>query len=103
MIRRAKPDPGGILPYAGTASPMSVLHDVLYELHVARFASPFVRLLLFACGIVGSVMIAAGLVVWAQRRSAGRNAHGMLKGAIVERLNVGVLCGLPIAVGYAGH
>lgn len=99
VIHRAKPDPGGILPYTGTANPMSVLHDALYELHVARFAGgPFLRLLLFASGIVGSVMIAAGLVVWAQRRSAGRDAHEMSIGAIVERLNVGVLCGLLIAI-----
>jgi hypothetical protein len=68
----------------------------MYGLHVGRFADPVLRACLFICGSAGTAMIGTGLVLWsvsARRRETSR--IGMF---LVERLNVGVIVGLPIAV-----
>src|SRR5690606_2448933 len=69
---------------------------------LARFADATVRWLLFGSGLLGTAMIAAGLVLWTAKRRAerttapGRAAAPWL--GVADRLNVAVLCGFLIAV-----
>ncbi len=76
---------------------------VLYGLHLARFAGPGMRWVLFGFGVMGSLMIASGLVLWtvkrraqAQRKAAG--ARMPFGERLVASLNVGLMGGLPLAV-----
>ena len=74
--------------------------DVLEGLHEALFAGPVLRLLYFLSGIMGAGMIATGLVLWTtkrrQRLKPDEPAERNL--IVIERLNVGVIAGLPIAI-----
>lgn len=74
--------------------------DVFEGLHEALFAGPILRILFFVSGLLGASMIATGLVLWTKKRrqklksndSAERNL------VIIERMNVGMIAGLPIAI-----
>ena len=76
------------------------LHDLLLDLHVADFAQPLVRLLYLISGLAGTAMIGTGLVLWSAKRKAKLPAgHRGL--ALVDRLNIATLVGLPVAIaGY---
>jgi uncharacterized iron-regulated membrane protein len=74
--------------------------EVLLGLHEGSFAGTGLRWLYFASGILGSAMIATGLVLWTVKR---RPKHEKTGGPdfghrLVERLNVGMIAGLPAAV-----
>jgi len=75
--------------------------DVLKGLHEANFAGYPLRWLFFVSGLLGTAMVATGLVLWTvkrrQRREKGRTApdRGL---RLVERLNVATIAGLPIAI-----
>lgn len=66
-----------------------------YGLHIARFADPVLRWIFFLSGMMGTGMIATGLILWTHKRAA-RGAKGM---RLVEGLNVATIAGLPLAVG----
>lgn len=69
----------------------------LVGMHIARFAEPVLRALFFLCGLVGSVMIASGLILWIEkRRQKGARADAGFR--FVERLNIGTVMGAPIAI-----
>jgi len=72
----------------------------LYGLHIARFADPVLRWLLFASGLAGSGMIASGLVLWTVKRRARLMAGGIAPRGLrlAEALNVAVILGLIGAV-----
>jgi uncharacterized iron-regulated membrane protein len=74
--------------------------EVLVNFHYGMFAGPMVRWLYFLSGLAGAAMIATGTILWtAKRRQAlrpGTPAHLGLR--MVERLNAGVILGLPIGV-----
>ncbi|HWK41697.1 MAG TPA: PepSY-associated TM helix domain-containing protein [Croceibacterium sp.] len=85
-------------------SNVSLLHSQLFGLHVAHFAGPVVRLLMFCFGLVGAAMVATGLLLWTAKRWPSPTAEaGKIKPRraviIVDRLNAAVLAGLPIAIG----
>lgn len=70
--------------------------DLFLGLHEGLFAPPVLRGLYVLSGLLGCVMIATGLRLWALRRTTGRH-----DGGAVERTNVAVLLGLPCAIaGY---
>lgn len=76
--------------------------DLMLGLHEGMFATPALRALYVWSGLLGAAMIATGLVLWTvkrrQRVERGRGTpHLGLRG--VERLNVGVVVGLPVAIG----
>lgn len=76
--------------------------DLMLGLHEGMFAAPVLRALYVLSGLLGAAMIATGLVLWTvkrrQRVERGRGApHAGLRG--VERLNVAVVIGLPVAIG----
>lgn len=76
------------------------IRDVLLGLHEGLFAGPVLRWLYFLSGLIGTVMIATGLVLWTVKRReklkrAGEPSFGLM---LVERLNIGTVVGLPIAI-----
>lgn len=74
--------------------------NALEGLHEGLFAGPALRILYFVSGLLGAGMIATGLVLWTSKRrqklkpdeKAERNL------IVIERLNVGVIVGLPVAI-----
>ncbi|RYX91992.1 MAG: PepSY domain-containing protein [Comamonadaceae bacterium] len=76
--------------------------DLMLGLHEGIFAAPVLRALYVLSGILGAVMIATGMVLWTvkrrQRAERGRTEdHRGLR--FVERMNVAVVIGLPVAIG----
>ncbi|MFP4217062.1 MAG: PepSY-associated TM helix domain-containing protein [Phycisphaerae bacterium] len=83
------------------SSPAIAITDVLRGLHEANFAGPLLRWMLFLSGVMGTGMIATGLVLWTvKRRQKIEKTRGTphLGLKLVERLNVAVIIGLPIAI-----
>jgi len=82
-------------------APAVAVGDVLKGLHEANFAGPVLRWLFFLSGLLGTAMVATGLVLWTvkrrQRLEKGRAApdRGL---RLVERFNVATIAGLPIAI-----
>lgn len=78
-------------------------YGVFYGLHVAWFAGPLLRGLLFAMGVGGCVMIGSGALLWAVKRrerhaSAASPAFGE---RVVDALNLAGVAGLLCAsLGY---
>ncbi|BBU63747.1 iron uptake protein (plasmid) [Methylosinus sp. C49] len=68
----------------------------MYGLHIGRFADAALRACLFICGATATAMIGTGLVLWSV--SARRRETSRMGLFLVERLNLGVIVGLPIAV-----
>ncbi|MGG6497881.1 UNVERIFIED_CONTAM: PepSY domain-containing protein, partial [Bacteroidetes bacterium 56_B9] len=68
--------------------------NFLYALHTARFGEMLTRWLYFVCGLMLTALIGAGLVLWTEKRRAQRQDLGF---AIVERLNIAVVAGTPLA------
>lgn len=79
-------------PITGAAAEF---RGIFHGLHLARFSDIWLRWMFFISGIVGSAMIATGLVLWAvkRRRNAATVGH-----KIVDALNVTAITGLPIAI-----
>ncbi|MDO7840838.1 PepSY-associated TM helix domain-containing protein [Sphingomonas immobilis] len=86
------------------ASPPSggaqVTAGAMIGLHAGRFGDYPMRWLYFLCGIGGSLMVASGLVLWTVKRreklpDPERPHFGF---HLVERLNVGVVGGYPLAI-----
>jgi len=73
---------------------------VVEGLHEGLFAGPVLRWFFFLSALMGGAMVATGLVLWARKRRerAGRGRSAPAGLAFVERLNVGTIAGLPIAV-----
>ena len=79
-----------------------VVNDALLALHEGLFAGPVLRWLYFLTGLLGTAMIGTGLVVWTAKRKpkpedGGSAPHFGYR--LVERLNVGTIAGLPVAIG----
>ncbi|MGP4933569.1 MULTISPECIES: PepSY-associated TM helix domain-containing protein [Pseudoalteromonas] len=71
----------------------------MISLHSGRFATLPVRWLYFISGIMGSIMIATGLILWSEKRKKSSISKGSKIGNhLVDRLNIGVVIGLPIAI-----
>lgn len=87
----------------GTTAPRSaavVTRDGMIGLHAARFAPTAMRWLFFLSGVAGTLMVATGLVLWTVKRRTQladpQRPHLGLR--IVERLNIGFIAGLPVAM-----
>lgn len=86
---------------AAVSFPAKAVHDVFLGLHEGLFAGPALRWLYFLSGLLGTAMIASGLVLWTVKRrqrtgKAHAPAHAGLR--LVEKLNIGTVCGLPVAI-----
>lgn len=90
---------GEFLRTAGNPSAAATTLGVLYGLHVARFAEPALRLLLFLAGLAGTAMIGTGLVLWVIKRLPKRAGQPQPFGVrLVAALNRAVVIGLPTAM-----
>ncbi|MEQ8506255.1 MAG: PepSY-associated TM helix domain-containing protein [Rhodospirillales bacterium] len=75
------------------------ISETLLGLHEGLFAGHVLRGLYFLAGLLGTAMIGTGLILWTKKRRARlEGQHGF---ALVERLNLATVCGLP--VGIAGY
>jgi len=84
---------GRLLSAYAEDRPMRKLYDTFYGLHVGRFGAPVTRWLYFICGLALTATIGSGLVLWTVKRSR----NGGLGYHLVEKLNIGVVTGLPVA------
>ena len=86
-----------------TATPQPALTrsiwNVFTAVHEGRFATSVVRWMLFLSGVLGSLMIASGLVLWLVSRQKERGVSGRIPPGhrFVEIMNVGGMSGLMIA------
>ncbi len=86
---------------SATDGPGRSVHGIFYGLHLARFAGPLLRSLLFCLGLLGTALIASGLVMWTLKRRpklATAGAGGRFAFWLVERLNVTAIAGLFVAI-----
>jgi uncharacterized iron-regulated membrane protein len=73
---------------------------VMMGLHEATFAPPFVRAVYFISGLIGALMVATGLIMWAikHRQKSEKNGRIGFGTRLVEHLNIAAIAGMPIAV-----
>lgn len=77
------------------------MRDVFLGLHEGLFADTLLRWLYFFSGLLGTAMIATGMISWTVKRRPQqlKNANGPSLGhRLVENLNIGTIVGLPIAI-----
>lgn len=77
------------------------VRDAFLGLHEGLFAPPLLRWLYFFSGLLGTGMVATGLIMWAvkRRQNAERKTGKPPRGLIlVEKLNVGTIAGLPVGI-----
>ena len=90
---------GKLLESTRNESAIATLNAGMYGLHMARFAEPALRLGLFFSGILGCAMIASGLLLWSlKRQMQKKSARFYLGHYLVNRLNITMILGLPIAM-----
>ncbi|MDY6456770.1 PepSY-associated TM helix domain-containing protein [Acinetobacter faecalis] len=78
--------------------PMGI-YNIFTTLHEARGVDIALRWLLFLSGIVGTVMVATGLILWCVKRAPQQQKQGYKSFGyrLVEVTNVAAIIGLPIA------
>jgi len=92
---------GAALEAPATAAPSAVraTYNVMASLHLGRFAGPAMRWVLFLSGVLGTLMVATGLMLWVSKRLPERARLGRTPAGhrLVEVLNVAAIAGLPVA------
>ncbi|WP_168526516.1 PepSY-associated TM helix domain-containing protein [Acinetobacter sp. A3] len=75
------------------------IYNVMTSLHEARGVDLALRWLLFVSGIVGTLMIATGLILWCVKRAPQQQKQGYKSFGYrtVEVTNIAAIIGLPIA------
>ena len=78
--------------------PMAI-YNVVTVLHEARGVDLALRWLLFCSGIVGTLMVATGLILWCVKRAPQQQKQGYKSFGyrVVEVTNIAAIIGLPIA------
>jgi uncharacterized iron-regulated membrane protein len=90
---------GKLLENTRNESAIATLNAGMYGLHMARFAEPALRLGLFFSGLLGCAMIASGLLLWSLKRQIQKKSEQFHLGHyLVNRLNITMIIGLPIAM-----
>ncbi|WP_158638006.1 PepSY-associated TM helix domain-containing protein [Sphingomonas ginsenosidivorax] len=88
---------GRLLGASTGSGPALATAGVMLGLHVAQFAGTALRWTYFALGLTGAAMVGTGLLLWTvKRRKPGAVPFFGL--ALVERLNIAVVAGLPTAM-----
>ncbi|WP_321314294.1 PepSY-associated TM helix domain-containing protein [Halarcobacter sp.] len=70
----------------------------LFSLHQALFADPFLRFLFFISGLIGIVLSGTGLILWVQKRKKKELTRNSFGFKLVDKLNVGTIIGIFIAI-----
>jgi uncharacterized iron-regulated membrane protein len=87
-------------PAANPPTTVRSIWNVFIAVHEGRFAAPVARWLLFLSGLLGSFMVASGLVLWCISRQREREAGRLPRGhRFVEIMNVASVAGLLLAIG----
>lgn len=78
----------------------AVARGAMVGLHAGRYADLTLRWLYFLSGLAGTVMVGSGLVLWTSKRrerlpNPGKPPVGFW---LVERLNIGFVAGMPLAM-----
>lgn len=79
----------------------SIIENGFTSLHEGHFADTLARWIYFITGLVGTAMIASGLVLWTTKRKPQqmKKPNGPDFGyRLVDQLNVGTIVGLPISI-----
>ena len=88
---------GRVLEPSGETGTGLATAGVMLGLHVAQYAGTGLRWAYFLLGLTGAAMVGTGLLLWTSKRHRPRVAPFFgLK--LVERLNIAVIVGLPIAM-----
>lgn len=94
---------GTLIEQAAPPAPSAIraTYNVMTSLHLGRFAGPAMRWALFIGGIIGTLMVATGMVLWVVKRLPERRKLGATPRGhrLVEVLNVAGIAGLPVAIG----
>lgn len=90
---------GVLIPPTSKPSAAAAAGSAIFALHLAHFARPALRWLLFLCGATATAMIASGLILWTEKRRRKLMDPGFSRRGFrfVETLNVAVLAGYPAA------
>lgn len=77
----------------------SGIYNVVTVLHEARGLDLALRWLLFCSGILGTLMVATGLILWCVKRAPQQQKQGYKSFGfrLVEVLNIAAIIGLPLA------
>lgn len=86
---------GELLSNAPVTSVAEQTRRTMINLHAGRFSDWPLRWLYFISGLVGTVMVATGLVLWFKKR-AKQHQHAGHK--LVQALNFGAIMGLPFGI-----
>ena len=93
---------GEIIPQTAKKYTVSgMIHNGFFSLHEGQFAGPIARWIYFFTGLIGTAMIASGLILWTTKRKPKqmKKPNGPDFGyRLVEQLNIGTIVGLPIAI-----
>lgn len=75
------------------------IYNVITVLHEARGVDLALRWILFFSGVIGTLMIATGLILWCVKRAPQQQKQGYtsLSYRLVEVTNIAAIIGLPIA------
>jgi len=82
-----------------TPSVANGIYNVFTTLHEARGVDLALRWLLFISGVVGTLMIATGLILWCVKRAPQQQKQGYKSFGyrLVEVTNIAAIIGLPVA------
>jgi uncharacterized iron-regulated membrane protein len=82
-----------------TPSTANGIYNIVTTLHEARGVDLALRWLLFMSGVVGTLMIATGLILWCVKRAPQQQKQGYKSFGyrVVEVTNIAAIIGLPIA------
>ncbi len=89
------------LPIIGLDKPEAPqVRSVLLGLHEGHYANIIMRWFYFIAGVLGSMMIATGMLLWVEkRRFKYENKQAPTRGYLfVHRTNAGIIVGLPMAI-----
>ena len=78
----------------------AAVRNIIYGLHLGRFADIMTRWLYFLVSLAGTAMVATGLILWVSKRATkkgGKEVPGW-NIRLIEKINCGVVAGLSLAV-----
>jgi len=82
-----------------TNSAIANTNTAFMALHMAHFADSTMRFLFFVGGVFGIILSGTGLILWIEKRKKKNEKEKSVGFWLVEKLNVGTIVGIFIAIG----